>query len=47
LPDSHDEYIRQLRIEKALRELRAVSAQLDALGIEHKFRVKGLDKLEN
>lgn len=46
MADAQDPYIRQLRIDKALRELRAVSEQLDALGIKHKFQIEGLEKLE-
>jgi hypothetical protein len=44
LPEAHDEYIRELRLEKAMRELRAVSEQLDALGIKHLFQVEGFGK---
>lgn len=46
MADAKDAYIRQIRVEKALRELRAVSAQLEDLGINHLFQVEGLDKLE-
>lgn len=46
MADAKDEYIRQMRIDKALRELRAVSTQLDILGIKHIFQIEGLAKLE-
>lgn len=42
MPDSQDDYIRELRLEKALRELRAVDEQLNSLGIKHLFQVEGL-----
>ena len=42
MPDAQDEYIRKIRYEKAMRELDAVSKQLDALGIKHKFAVERL-----
>lgn len=44
MPDAQDEYIRKIRYEKAMRELQAVSDQLTALGVKHKFAVEQLSQ---
>lgn len=44
--DANDPYIRKTRIDKALRELEAVSKQLTELGIKHRFQVEGWKEYE-
>lgn len=38
-PDAKDEYIRQLRLQEAMRLIEAASRILDELGVKHEFKI--------